>query len=81
MTRNERYLADTEYRAKINKENRDRYHRNMLEPTRAKIHRVKARINNGRVALLNHEQRAAYFMRRIQHDIARLDRLVKQTST
>lgn len=68
VDRRERYRTDPEYRATVNKANRERYHKNMSNPAKKLRHRILAAINNAMVALEHHEKQAAYYRRRIKKD-------------
>jgi hypothetical protein len=75
MERKERYKTDAEYRERVNKDNRDRYHRKMKDPEFAKLAAARARISNARVAIEHHEARASFFYRRIRNDLKLIAKL------
>lgn len=78
MTRKERYRADPVYRAKVNQENRERYHRRMKDTQFAKLCATRARINNARAAIAHHEGKLAFFYSRIERDLNLLRKLTQK---
>jgi len=74
MNRNERYRTDPAYRAKINAQNRAKYHKNMQDPAKARMHHLRARINNAKAAIAHHNARVKFFEARLLNDTRALTR-------
>ncbi len=69
MSRKERYRVDAEYRAKVNKANRERHQRKMKVESYRKLCAARARVNNARAAIEHHEERLAFFHARMVRDL------------